>query len=222
MLSIQAQSFLLGETEDRLGFCSCVDDDFVTGKMKALFDIWVHCVTEKDKCSKIEEILENEIKDKSVRAGLIGIIYRYFHNRENAESKVEVQAPFNDDANRLLKECEWFVLMERDKEFENLKNQQYYVSLWSFIYNYLEIPADWAYVVMQTLENEQVIEHGSGIRCAWLRHHKYITDVSTENIKKKSDTWLPPCLAKMEETGRERAAARRAHLAETFGIRETK
>ncbi len=55
----------------------------------------------------------------------------------------------------------------------NKYDSKQYIALWSFIYDFLNIPENsgYDYYVMSFLEWNNICEHGLGIRCAWLTNN---------------------------------------------------
>lgn len=56
----------------------------------------------------------------------------------------------------------------QDKDYVEYK----YICLWSFIYDFLQIPKDsgFDYILMEFLKNQGIIEYGCTIRCAYFKH----------------------------------------------------
>jgi hypothetical protein len=170
------------------GFCGCAEPErFV----KTLINIYklgnVHLIEEKLR----ENVpLAGSGTGPTFFKGFVGLFIEYF-NYYNVELAIEkIQNPYPEEFKTLLLFCLKFLLMNQDEEFnersslDHTSNPDYrYIALNSFIYEYLKIPDNddgYSYVVMQYLENtfanevfptlwnDSFINHGSGIRCAWL------------------------------------------------------
>ena len=85
---------------------------------------------------------------------------------------------------RALELVEWvidFTLYQKnyEKEFQELQLKKYqkyatvhknkYITIWSFIYDFLKIEADstYDYILMHFLDEHEITEYGCGIRCGW-------------------------------------------------------
>ncbi len=76
---------------------------------------------------------------------------------------------------------------KRRKEFEILKKEinelmdKKYITIWSFIYDFLKIPADsgYDYWLMNFLDWNNIMDHGSGIRCGWINIDDTNIDIDT-------------------------------------------
>jgi hypothetical protein len=69
-----------------------------------------------------------------------------------------------------------------------------YISLWSFIYNFLQIPKDcgFDYILMEFLEKNNIIDYGSGIRSAWFNeacYNPYKDRIVSEERKNEIIKW---------------------------------
>jgi hypothetical protein len=69
-----------------------------------------------------------------------------------------------------------------------------YICLWSFIYNFLQIPKDcgFDYILMEFLEKNYIIEYGSGIRSAWFHgwdDNPYKDRIVSEERKNEIIKW---------------------------------
>jgi len=135
-------------------FCGCCDPEVI--------DIMNDLLTAKTTLDLIERA-KAIIGDNPYLNGLIGLTIKYINKyipNHPYEACYELEAKEIEDL------CIEFLMAERKGEFEACKG---YVTLYSFIYTYLGVPNNgYPYIVMQWLENEGLIEHGSGIRCAWL------------------------------------------------------
>jgi hypothetical protein len=71
----------------------------------------------------------------------------------------------------LIEWCVDFLLWQEEKRDEFLYNRSKLVSLDEFIRTYLKIPDNgYNYWLMCFMEWNNIIDHGSGIRCAWLNN----------------------------------------------------
>jgi len=77
----------------------------------------------------------------------------------------------------LVNWCIDFLLFgDLGRNFDFLKTDQSgphrskYITIWSFVYDFLKIPKDsgYDYWLLSFLEWSNIMEHGSGIRCGWL------------------------------------------------------
>lgn len=86
----------------------------------------------------------------------------------------------NDDGKKMVLMCLYFLYLEKEDE-EYVRGRKTrkgptpcghihdaYIALWSFIYDYLKVTNDYDYWLMNWLDWNLLIEHGSGIRCSWL------------------------------------------------------
>ena len=53
------------------------------------------------------------------------------------------------------------------KKNQNQFHKDKYITIWSFIREFLEIEEHYDYYLMNFLEKYDLMEHGSGIRCGW-------------------------------------------------------
>lgn len=65
--------------------------------------------------------------------------------------------------------CIDFLLYQRDEEGDEVYGK--YITIWSFLYNFLKIEKEtYAYVIMSMLSHYEILEYGTGIRCGWIKH----------------------------------------------------
>ena len=81
------------------------------------------------------------------------------------------------------------------KKIQNKGYIEYkYICLWSFIYNFLQIPKDcgFDYILMEFLKKNCIIEYGSGIRSAWFHgwnDNPYKDRIVSEERKNEIIKW---------------------------------
>lgn len=110
----------------------------------------------------------------------------------------------DENGKYVIEWCVDFLLFKRlnddihflKKNVENNDPYKYkYITLWSFIYNFLNIQKDtgYDYYVMSWLDWNKICEHGSGIRCAWFESHDernpYRNRILTEERKNIIIEW---------------------------------
>jgi hypothetical protein len=117
--------------------------------------------------------------------------------------------PFEDIGKNAQYAIEWcvdFLLLKKDydNEIEELSlkldsidkiHRTKYITLWSFIYDFLKIQRDsgYDYWLMNALEWYNIIEHGSGIRCSWFNvddTNIFIDRILSEERKDIILTWI--------------------------------
>ncbi len=101
---------------------------------------------------------------------------------EIVEGIVDVMCnKFNDlgvKGKTLIEQCVDFLILQKEhnnyfkfpKKNPNQYHKNKYITIWSFIYEYLKIKKNsgYDYYLLCYLDNIGVMEHGSGIRCGWL------------------------------------------------------
>src|SRR5579871_2081794 len=81
-----------------------------------------------------------------------------------------------ESSKNLVKQCINFLLFDHiektvfPKKNQNDFHKNKYITIWSFILDYLKITANsgFDYFLMAYLDTYNYLEHGSGIRCGWL------------------------------------------------------
>lgn len=100
----------------------------------------------------------------------------------------------------LLEWCADFLLFQKDNELQFKKRNQNqfhknkYITIWSFIYNFLQLGKDsgYDYWLLCFLEQNNIMEHGSAIRCGFFNNYKknpYFDRILTEDRKQKIIEW---------------------------------
>lgn len=89
----------------------------------------------------------------------------------------------DDSGKQLINWCVDFLLFQRlEMNFYKLDQSGYhktkYIAIWSFIYDFLKIESGYDYWLMSFLEWNNLMDHGTGIRCGW-----YIGDECNQNYK---------------------------------------
>jgi hypothetical protein len=80
------------------------------------------------------------------------------------------------------------------KENQNQFHKNKYITIWSFIYNFLQIEKDsgYDYWLLSFLEQNKIIDHGSAIRCGWFNNDErnpYFERILTEERKQQIIEW---------------------------------
>jgi hypothetical protein len=77
------------------------------------------------------------------------------------------------------------------KKNQNQFHKDKYITIWSFIREFLEIEEHYDYYLMNFLEKYDLMEHGSGIRCGWYNYeNRYYKDrILDEEIELKIINW---------------------------------
>ena len=86
-------------------------------------------------------------------------------------------------------------LRELNKKSVGFKHLNKYITIWSFIYDFLKINKDsgYDYWLMNMLEWYDIMEHGSGIRCGWFNSDKkniYKDRILTQERIEKIEKWI--------------------------------
>ncbi len=99
----------------------------------------------------------------------------------------------------LIEWCVDFLLfnqlgMEFLKKDQNQIHKDKYITIWSFVHNFLQIPKDsgFDYWLMSFIEHIGVMEHGSAIRCGWFNRSEfnpYFTRVLSQERKNQIIKW---------------------------------
>ncbi len=169
---------------DDYNFCGCVgSEDFMTHLMY-LEDLNDSSLIQK-------AVSKNFIDGKEWVDGTTGIIIDYL-NRYSPVEGVLIVNPFMDEARKLITFCIKFLVLNQQNTFSDRQRRNHlsdpmyrYITLWSFIYQYLKVPnestTNYPHIIMQYLANTDAQEvfpclppglftqHGSGIRCSWLQ-----------------------------------------------------
>jgi hypothetical protein len=106
----------------------------------------------------------------------------------------------NSDGKELVELCVDFLLFQRDcrikfpKKNQNLCHRDKYITIWSFVYDFLKIEKDsnYDYWLLCFLQTNNILEHGIAIRCGWFYdNHKnpYFDRKLTEDRKLKFIEW---------------------------------
>ena len=119
--------------------------------------------------------------------------------------KSEKLEDLNEDGKALIDRCVEFLLFDRDdgRSFPKTNQNQFhtgkYITIWSYIYDYLKIGKNsgYDYWLMNYLDHVGIIEHGSGIRCGWYAvpesDHIYSDFVLSDDAKNKIINWAENC-----------------------------
>jgi len=119
--------------------------------------------------------------------------------------KTEKLEDLGSDGKELIDKCVEFLLFHKNENTSFLKTNQNqihtskYITIWSFIYDYLKIPQNsgYDYWLMNYLDHIGVMEHGSAIRCGWYdvpeTEHMYSGFVLSEDAKNNIINWANNC-----------------------------
>jgi hypothetical protein len=80
------------------------------------------------------------------------------------------------------------------KQNQNQFHKNKYITIWSFIFNFLNIEKNsgYDYVLMSFLDQHKIMEHGSAIRCGWFNDHNinpFFERILSEERKKIIIDW---------------------------------
>jgi hypothetical protein len=181
------------DEENYYDFCGCADPASFIDELLRLYSL--------GSAEKIERELFPQFSDLKYLKGFVGVLIDYFNRYRISGVERPIDNPYLLQKVELVKYCLKFLTID----WEQVGNRGKYICLYSFIYTYLQIPDinGYPYVVMQFLENTRAhnifpqlenykfIEHGSGIRCAWINSDLHIEevkdltqDIDEEDIKR--------------------------------------
>lgn len=151
-LAFPPKDYKYDSNEEIHKFCNCCGDEVIS------------------LMNDIISLTEKEIEDKInfdanclYTNGLVGITLDYINNYISANKYIN---NYEAAVNEIVTLCIEFLIADKLNLFTNKSK---YIALYSFITEYLKIPdTGYPYIIMQWLENKDIIEHGSGIRCGWL------------------------------------------------------
>ncbi len=77
------------------------------------------------------------------------------------------------------------------KKNQHDSHKEKYITIWSFVRDFLKIEDKYDYYLMNFLEWCDLMEHGSGIRCAWLNSDRkyYQYRILSEERKQAIIDW---------------------------------
>lgn len=103
----------------------------------------------------------------------------------------------------LVEWCIDFLILRDTLDYLTFKKQKQdqihpnkYITIWSFIYDFLKIPQNsgYDYWLLQFLEWNEFMNHGSGIRCGfWSSPEKYKDRIVSEERKQAIIKWCETC-----------------------------
>lgn len=149
------------------------------------------CVCSADSVYDILEDIPREI-EKNTYPAITGIL-KYLNDKNMVLEDID------ETSKSLIIQCIKFLLFfEKYKDDDIMKkrcqtdiHKSKYITISSFIYNYLAIQRNsgYDYILMNFLQHIGVINHGAGIRSAWLENNIWDV-VLTEEDEQKMKQWV--------------------------------
>jgi hypothetical protein len=132
-------------------FCGCCGDEPLE-KLQELTKL----TTSQEIEEKIK--IDHPLDPQHIK-GLVGVTIKFMNEFNNGK----YDELYSEESDHIIDTCLYF--LKYQPEYDSTR----YITLWSLLYNYFKFEKDtYSYFVMQYLDSKGVIEHGSGIRCAWL------------------------------------------------------
>ncbi len=167
-LQRQKMSSPFGENDQIV--CDCSDDslfDLIEGKTTTDHFLWSAIIKKRGYCNS-----------------MIGRVV----------VQIKPYAELNQESKDLVYWCVDFLIYAKTNSENGNRNWELgkYISLWSFIYDFLKIEKNGGidYLLMNLLNWYDFAEHGSGIRCSWLKTDAIINRVCSEERAEIITNWI--------------------------------